>query len=153
MENWGWGWREGRSFEDIFLFSVDGRPLIYIPNRVLVVTHQSLSSGVISHISQLERVGDFGCWHLVNHRARGVPAVGFCIFLFFFSCFNSKCYFLSLSGNLKITCLMKQCWAAHMSRQIGVKRFSSESKGVRGGSAFEQVPQGPFSNNLRTGWN
>lgn len=33
--------REGRSFKDIFLFSVDGHPLIYIPNTALMVTDQS----------------------------------------------------------------------------------------------------------------
>lgn len=77
MGNTGRGWREEKSFKDIFWFSVDSHPLISIQNTVLMVTHQSLSSGVISNISctAWAYVSDFGFCSPVNHRAgRGDPA-------------------------------------------------------------------------------
>lgn len=66
----GPGGGEDKSFTDIFLFSVDGPPLIHIKTMLLEVPHQSsLDSGAISAVS-CEWVTRL-C-HLVNHtRSRG----------------------------------------------------------------------------------
>lgn len=72
METWGGARGEEGSFTDIFLFSVDGPPLIHIKATLLEVPYQSsLNSGTISNIPHVVqvRVGDSRLCHLVNHTS------------------------------------------------------------------------------------